>query len=118
MTAALKMPIFVEIRGLQYEVDEEGFLQQECDWSRDVAEGMAGIDGLELESGHWEVIRFLRSYYEKYRIAPAMRVLTREIGKRLGSDKGNSHYLYTLFPFGPAKQACRYAGLPKPTGCI
>ena len=33
-------------------------------------------------------------------------------------DKGNSKYLNQLFPFGPAKQACRYAGLPKPTGCV
>ncbi|MCG7956531.1 MAG: TusE/DsrC/DsvC family sulfur relay protein, partial [Candidatus Thiodiazotropha endolucinida] len=23
-----------------------------------------------------------------------------------------------LFPYGPGKQACRFAGLPKPTGCI
>ncbi|MET0045208.1 MAG: TusE/DsrC/DsvC family sulfur relay protein, partial [Candidatus Thiodiazotropha sp. 6PLUC3] len=22
------------------------------------------------------------------------------------------------FPYGPGKQACRFAGLPKPTGCI
>ncbi|MDE0460615.1 MAG: TusE/DsrC/DsvC family sulfur relay protein, partial [Chromatiales bacterium] len=29
-----------------------------------------------------------------------------------------SRYLYQLYPYGPAKQACRYAGLPKPTGCV
>ncbi|MDP3829541.1 MAG: TusE/DsrC/DsvC family sulfur relay protein [Polaromonas sp.] len=26
--------------------------------------------------------------------------------------------MYDLFPYGPAKQACKIAGLPKPTGCI
>jgi tRNA 2-thiouridine synthesizing protein E len=45
-------------------------------------------------------------------------VLTKSMGKTLGADKGNSAYLYELFPYGPAKQACKIAGLPKPTGCI
>ena len=66
----------------------------------------------------WEVINFLREYYQEYQIAPAVRVLTKAIGKKLGPDKGNSKYLYELFPYGPAKQACKVAGLPKPTGCV
>ena len=45
-------------------------------------------------------------------------ILTRAVARRLGPDKGNSRYLYRLFPDGPARQACRYAGLPKPSGCI
>lgn len=110
--------MLLEIDGVEYEVDEEGFLQNLSDWSRAVAEGMAARDGIELEAAHWEVINFLRDYYFRYQIAPAIRVLTREIGRRLGTDKGNSRYLNQLFQFGPAKQACRYAGLPKPTGCV
>ena len=108
----------LEINGNEYEVDEEGFLQNISAWSREVADGMAAHDGVELESAHWEVIVFLRNYYFEYQIAPAIRVLSKAIGKRLGPDKGNSRYLNQLFPFGPAKQACRYAGLPKPTGCV
>jgi dissimilatory sulfite reductase related protein len=100
------------------ETDEEGYIQNLEDWSPEVAEQMAHEDGLELTENHWEVINFLREYYEEYQIAPAVRVLTRAIGKRLGPDKGNSKYLYQLFPYGPAKQACKYAGLPKPTGCV
>ena len=34
-------------------------------------------------------------------------MLTKAIGKKLGPDKGNSKYLYELFPYGPAKQACK-----------
>ena len=60
----------------------------------------------------------LREYYHEYRIAPAIRILTKAMAKKLGREKGNTRYLYQLFPQGPAKQACRYAGLPKPTGCV
>ena len=75
-----------------------------------------GVD--ELTEDHWKVVNFLREYYEEYQIAPAVRVLTKAVGKKMGKDKGNSKYLYGLFPYGPGKQACRYAGLPKPTGCV
>jgi len=114
----LKTTGLLEVNGTEYEVDAEGFLQHISDWSREVAIGMAARDGIELESVHWEVINFLRDYYFSYQVAPAIRVLAREIGNRLGPDKGNSRYLNQLFQFGPAKQACRYAGLPKPTGCV
>jgi tRNA 2-thiouridine synthesizing protein E len=47
-----------------------------------------------------------------------IKILTKELGKTMGKEKGNTKYLYELYPAGPAKQACRYAGLPKPTGCV
>jgi TusE/DsrC/DsvC family sulfur relay protein len=99
-------------------VDEEGFLVNLGDWTKEIAEEMAKGDDVELSEEHWEVINFLRDYYEEYQIAPAVRVLTKAIGKKMGKDKGNSKYLYSLFPYGPGKQGCRFAGLPKPTGCI
>jgi len=99
-------------------VDEEGFLVNLGDWTKEIAEEMAKGDDIELSDEHWEVIDFLREYYEEYQIAPAVRVLTKAIGKKMGKDKGNSKYLYSLFPYGPGKQGCRFAGLPKPTGCI
>lgn len=108
----------VAVADKQLEVDEEGYLVNLADWNEDVADVMAAEDNLKLTDAHWEVINFLRDYYAEYQIAPAIRVLTKAIGKKLGPEKGNSKYLYELFPYGPAKQACRYAGLPKPTGCI
>jgi len=110
------MPI--EANGKTYETDEEGYLADLNTWEPDVATVMTKLDDCELTDSHWEVINFLREYYEEYQIAPAVRVLTKAIGKKLGKDKGNSKYLYELFPYGPAKQACKYAGLPKPTGCV
>ncbi|MCX7135621.1 MAG: TusE/DsrC/DsvC family sulfur relay protein [Proteobacteria bacterium] len=110
------MPIVVNEKTI--ETDEEGYLASRTDWNEDVGQEMARIEGCELGENHWQVINFLREYYEEYQIAPAVRVLTKAIGKKLGPDKGNSKYLYELFPYGPAKQACKYAGLPKPTGCV
>ena len=108
----------IEVNGQTFETDEEGYLTNRTDWSEDVAKEMARVDNCDLSDAHWEVINFLREYYDEYQIAPAVRVLTKAIGKKLGPDKGNSKYLYELYPYGPAKQACKYAGLPKPTGCV
>ena len=108
----------IETNGKSYETDEEGYLADLSQWDEHIAKAMAEADGAELTDNHWEVINFLREYYEEYQIAPAVRVLTKAIGKKLGKDKGNSKYQYELFPYGPAKQACKYAGLPKPTGCV
>lgn len=108
----------IEVNGKSLETDEEGYLENLSEWEPEVATVMAEIDECDLTDNHWEVINFLREYYEEYQIAPAVRVLTKAIGKKLGKDKGSSKYLYELYPYGPAKQACKYAGLPKPTGCV
>jgi len=108
----------IEVNGKVLETDEEGYLANLNDWEPEVATAMAKDEDVELTESHWEVINFLREYYEEYQIAPAVRVLTKAIGKKLGKEKGNSKYLYELFPYGPGKQACKYAGLPKPTGCV
>ncbi|GAB6041352.1 TusE/DsrC/DsvC family sulfur relay protein [Endothiovibrio diazotrophicus] len=107
-----------EVNGQSFEADEEGYLVNLADWNKDLAVLIAKDEGIEMTEQHWEVVEFLREYYNEYQIAPAVRVLTKAIGKKLGPDKGNSKYLYELFPYGPAKQACKIAGLPKPTGCI
>jgi len=79
---------------------------------------MAEDDGMVLTEAHGEIIRFVQEYWDEYDMAPPMRLLVKAVAARLGDDKGNSRYLYRLFPEGPAKQACRYAGLPKPVSCI
>ena len=83
----------IEANGKSYETDEEGYLADLNTWDKDVAAVMANIDDCELTDSHWEVINFLREYYEEYQIAPAVRVLTKAIGKKLGKDKeiGRAH---------------------------
>ena len=108
----------IEVNGTNYETDEEGYLLNLAEWNEDIGKVLAQGENVEMTPSHWEVVNFLRDYYNEYQIAPAVRVLTKAIGKQLGPDKGNSKYLYELFPHGPAKQACKIAGLPKPTGCV
>ena len=108
----------IEINGKSIETDEEGYIVNLSDWDEEIANELAKEEGIDMSENHWEVVNFLREYYDEYQIAPAVRVLTKAIGKKLGPEKGNSKYLYELFPYGPAKQACKIAGLPKPTGCI
>jgi tRNA 2-thiouridine synthesizing protein E len=107
-----------ELNGTTYESDEEGYLVDLSAWTKELAELIAKDENIEMSDDAWEVVNFLRDYYEEYQIAPAVRVLTKAIKRKLGADKGNSKYLYELFPYGPAKQACKIAGLPKPTGCV
>ncbi len=108
----------MEFKGKQIEVDDDGYIINLGDWEKDMADHLASLDGITLTPAHWEVIDFLRNYYQQYQIAPMIKILVKEIGKVMGPEKGNTKYLYELYPGGPAKQACKYAGLPKPTGCV
>jgi len=107
-----------QLNGTTVEADEEGYITDISLWSKELAVLIAADEKIEMTDDHWEVVNFLRDYYEEYQIAPAIRVLTKAVKKSMGPEKGNSQYLYELFPYGPAKQACKIAGLPKPTGCI
>lgn len=105
------MPIF-EANGRSYEVDEDGFLQDPSIWNIDVAtDFMSGEGVAELTEDHLKVIHYLRNYYLEFGIAPMIRKLCKETGFKLNQ-------IYELFPSGPAKGACKLAGLPKPTGCV
>ena len=72
----------MEVEGKTLETDEEGYLVNLGEWVPEVANIMAKEDDLDLTDEHWDIINFLREYYEEYQIAPAVRVLTKaEIGR-------------------------------------
>lgn len=97
---------------------EEGFLVDPCTWNRDVACLIANHNSIALTDAHWEIIEFIRGYYEAYKHLPNTRAFTKAIANSLGNNKGNSRYLHQLFPDGPLKHACKIAGLPKPPNCL
>lgn len=101
-----------EVNGRSYSVDEDGFLEDPQIWSNVVACDFATSEGVEaLTDEHWKVINYIRNYYLEFGIAPMIRKLCKETGFKLAE-------IYRLFPSGPAKGACKLAGLPKPTGCV
>lgn len=99
-------------------VDNDGYLTNLHDWSRDVAEQIAAHEKIILTPAHWEVIDLLQEFYKEFGISPAMRALVKYAEKKLGQEKGKSIYLLQLFPPSPAKIASKIAGLPRPTNCL
>ena len=97
---------------MDYEVDGNGFLVNQEDWSEDVAKDMAAKDDLELTEKHWDVINYLREQFFEESNQPNMRHMMKDMDKIWGS-KDAKKVLYELYPQGPAKQACKYAGLPE-----
>ncbi|MCF6316116.1 MAG: TusE/DsrC/DsvC family sulfur relay protein [Marinosulfonomonas sp.] len=107
-----------ELDGQEIATDEEGYITNLADWTPELGAVIAKAEDVDMNEEHWAVVNFLREYYEEYQIAPAVRVLIKSIKKSMGPEVGNNKYMYELFPYGPAKQACKIAGLPKPTGCV
>jgi sulfur relay protein, tusE/dsrC/dsvC family len=102
----------INVNGTAFEVDEDGFLVNLSDWTEEMAVFLAKEEGVEeLSEDHWKLINYLRGYFKDYGIAPMVRKMTKESGYSLKE-------IYDLFPSGPAKGACKVAGLPKPTGCV
>ncbi|HID4641414.1 TPA: sulfurtransferase TusE [Klebsiella pneumoniae] len=104
--------------GNEIETDSEGYLKDTNQWSEAMAEVIAAQEGITLAVEHWVVVRFVREFYLEFNTSPAIRMLVKAMANKFGEEKGNSRYLYRLFPKGPAKQATKIAGLPKPVKCI
>lgn len=99
-------------------LDKHGYLADLSLWNEQTAELFAEAEGIVLTPAHWEVVWFVRHFYEEFETSPAIRILVKAMAEKMGVEKGNSKYLFMLFPEGPAKQATRIAGLPKPAKCL
>ncbi|TQV86501.1 TusE/DsrC/DsvC family sulfur relay protein [Aliikangiella coralliicola] len=97
--------------------DAEGYLQDPQQWDESIAAIIAKLEDIELSDDHWEVIRYVRQFYQEFNTSPSIRPLVKYLAKVLPPEKSGSLYLQILFPEGPAKQATKIAGLPKPARC-
>jgi tRNA 2-thiouridine synthesizing protein E len=105
------MPYY-EYKGLKILVDDNGFIENPDSWNEEIAYALASTEDISAFSeDHWKILNYLRSYFSEHGVAPFIRQLCKETGFTLKQ-------IYELFPSGPAKGACKVAGLPKPTGCV
>ena len=102
----------IDIEGRSFEVDGDGFLVNPSLWNDEVAVLFARNDGIpEMNEQHWAVVRLIRQNWLEKGMAPMVRAICQETGLKLRE-------IYQLFPLGPARGACKIAGLPKPDGCV
>ena len=108
----------ITVDGKAIPLDKHGYLVNLQDWNTVVAQALAVAEQITMTDAHWEVVHFVRQFYVEFQTSPAIRILVKAMAQQLGPEKGNSKYLFMLFPQGPAKQATRIAGLPKPAKCL
>ena len=102
----------MEIEGKAIEFDQDGFMVDPGLWNDKVAAALAAEEGIDaLSDEHWAVVNFIRNYWQEHDLAPPVRLLCKESGVSVRE-------MYKLFTSGPARGACRVAGLPKPDGCV
>jgi len=102
----------LRVEGETLELNEDGFLAQPELWNDAVARALAADQGIEeLGPEHFKVVRYLRQHWLDHGLAPMVRKLCKETGVTLKR-------IYELFPSGPAKGACKVAGMPNAKGCV
>ena len=103
----------LEVKGKQITLNEDGFMQNPEEWDDEVAKALAKAEEgiVDMSEDHWVVVKYIREYYLEKNLAPMVRKVCKNSGFSL-------KYIFELFPSGPAKGACKVAGLPKPDGCV
>jgi len=104
--------------GQDIATDAQGYLLDSTLWDISLAGEIAQLENITMTEQHWQVVYFVRDFYQQFNTSPAIRALVKAMQNKYGKDKIDSRYLYRLFPDGPAKQATKIAGLPKPARCI
>jgi TusE/DsrC/DsvC family sulfur relay protein len=102
----------IRVGDVDVEFDKDGFMLQPERWDDAVARAVASEEGIdEMSEDHWNIVNFIRAYWKEHDLAPPVRLICQQC--RLSVRQ-----IYKLFTAGPARGACRVAGLPKPDGCV
>lgn len=100
------------LAGKSVKVNQEGFMTDPSEWTREIAVAIAREDGIpELTEAHWKVIEFCRQSAKVSGKAPTLRAITTGAGVP-------TKEMFALFPKGPAKKVAHISGLGKPEGCV
>jgi len=106
------MEAMTESMTVMPERDAEGYLIEPGDWNEAVAEVLAQDEAIQLNDDHWDVLRFMRAFYEEHQVAADARFVIKHLAERMGREAQKQ--LFVLFPYGYVKQACKIAGMRRP----
>ncbi len=113
-TASPDQEFTIEADGKLIATDQLGYLLDPSQWSTIVAEVLAAREDIELGPDHWQMIRFVRDWYEERQAVPEARWLLKAMKQQLGEEKGTRRYLHRLFPHGYGPELCKIAGMTMP----
>lgn len=107
----------LNVNGREVMTDSEGYLVNLGDWSEAFVRARATAEELDLTDEVWEVLRFLRDFYERHQVQANVRETIKHFRNVWGAERGSNHYLHEIFPRGgPQKQGNRLAGLLRTKG--
>lgn len=104
----------LHVSGWSKKIDSEGYLIEPGDWNEALAKKFASEEELVLSDGHWNVIKYMRNYYDEHLTAPDSRFVVKYLTDELNYGKDAKKQLFKLFPYGYVKQACKIAGMKRP----
>jgi len=109
---------YVDVDGRRIATDQEGYIQDMNEWSEGFAEAIAEKEGITLTDEHWEVISYIRGFYDEHQVQAQVLDMIKHFEKKWGKERGNNKYLHKLFPTGggPQKQGNRIAGIRRTKG--
>lgn len=103
----------LEFNGKTIETDANGFLLNQEDWSRELGEHLAQMEGIALTQKHWDIIDYLRDeYFNNNATQPNTRHIVKAMSDKWGTNVSQKD-VYDLFPKDPSKQGGRISGLPE-----
>jgi len=98
------------INGKTIHVNEEGFMTDFKEWTKEIGEALSAEANISLTPKHWQVLEYLQT-----EVKNNVPLSIRKIGK---SGVTDIKEFYSLFPNAPLKTATKIAGVPKPASCI
>ncbi len=102
----------IQVDDADVEFDQDGFMLEPGLWNDAVARAIGREEDIdEMSEDHWSIVNFIREYWKEHDLAPPVRLICQQC-------EVSVRQIYKLFTAGPARGACRVAGLPKPDGCV
>ena len=96
--------------GINVEVNDEGYMTDSSQWTKEIATDIAKQEGVELTDKHFEVLDYIRD-----KVAGGATLTIRGINK---SGVVDAKSFYQMFPGAPLKKSTKIAGVSKPESCI